>query len=94
MLQKGVYPYKYEKEDFCNHLNLEDITDANYTQARRVCKDFKIRNFVDYHDLCVQSDTLLLADVNDHFLSAPGLACQAALKRTKVKLDPLIDIDT
>ena len=49
---------------------------------------------MDYHDLCVKSDTLLLADVNDHFLSAPGLACQAALKRTKVKLDPLIDIDT
>ena len=27
------------------------------------------------------------------FLSAPGLAWQAALKKTKVKLDPLTDID-
>ena len=27
------------------------------------------------------------------FLSAPGLAWQAALKKTKVKLDLLIDID-
>ena len=28
-----------------------------------------------------------------HFLSAPGLAWQAALKKTKVKLDLLTDID-
>ena len=28
-----------------------------------------------------------------HFFSAPGLARQAALKKTKVKLDLLIDID-
>ena len=27
------------------------------------------------------------------FLSAPGLACQAALKKTKVKLDLLTDIN-
>ena len=32
---------------------------------------------------------------HDHarFLNAPGLACQAALKKTKVKLDLLTDID-
>ena len=56
----------------------------------------------------VQSDTLLLGDVFNnfrnmcleiygldlaHFFSAPGLAWQAALKRTKVKLDLLIDIE-
>ena len=28
-----------------------------------------------------------------HFLSATGLACQAALKKTKVKLDFLTDTD-
>ena len=27
------------------------------------------------------------------FLSAPGLACQAAIKKTKVKLDLLTDVD-
>ena len=56
----------------------------------------------------VQSDTLLLADVFENFqnmclkiyepdlarfLNAPGLAWQAALKKTKAKLDLLIDID-
>ena len=56
----------------------------------------------------VQSDTLLLADVFENFrdmclkiyeldpakfLSAPGLAWQAAFKKTKVKLDLSTDID-
>ena len=30
-----------EKEDFYSHLNMEDITDADYTHAKRVCKDFE-----------------------------------------------------
>ena len=42
---------------------MEDITDADYTHAKRVCKDFEIKNLGEYHDLYVQSDTLLLADV-------------------------------
>ena len=55
MLRNGVYPYKYEddwekfnatslleKEDFYSHVNMEDITDADYEHAKRVCKDFKI----------------------------------------------------
>ena len=79
---------------------MEDITDADYAHAKRVCKDFEIKNLGEYHDLYVQSNTLLLADVFENFrnmclkiyeldpakfLSAPGLAWQAALKKTKVK---------
>ena len=35
--------------------------------ARRVMKDFRIQNLREYHDLYVQSDTLLLADVLESF---------------------------
>ena len=62
----------------------------------------------DYHDLCVQCDTLLLIDVFEnvrnkcikiyeldpaHFLSAPGLAWKACLKKTRVKLELLTGND-
>ena len=46
---------------------MEDITDANYTQAERVCKEFEIKNLGEYHDLYVQSDTLSLADIFENF---------------------------
>ena len=51
-LWKGFYP-------------LEGLTDAGYAHAKRVCKDFEMRNLREYHDLYVQSDILLLADVSE-----------------------------
>ena len=33
-----------KKKDFYIHLNMEDFTDTDCTQAERVCKDFKIKN--------------------------------------------------
>ena len=80
MLRKCVYLYEYtddwekfnetsllEKEDFYSHLNMEDVTDADYTHAKRVCKDFEMKNLRECHDLYVQSDKLLLADVFENF---------------------------
>ena len=32
-----------EKEYFSSHLNMKDITFADYTHAKRVCKDFEIK---------------------------------------------------
>ena len=52
-----------KKEKFNSNLNIEDITDADYMHRRRVCKDFEIKNFGEYHDLYLKSDTLLVADV-------------------------------
>ena len=46
---------------------MEDITDADYAHAKRVSKDFEIKHLREYHDLYVQSDTLLLADVFKNF---------------------------
>ena len=88
-----------EKEDFYSQLNMEYITDADYVQSQRVCKDFEIKK-LEYHDLQIQVDTLLLADVLEgfrnmciniyepdtaKFLSAPGLAWQEAFKKTQAK---------
>ena len=39
------------------------ITDADYAHAKNVCKYFETKHLGEYHDLYVQSDTLLLADV-------------------------------
>ena len=46
---------------------MEDITDADYMNAKRVCKDFEIKNLGKYHDFYLKSDTLLLADVFKNF---------------------------
>ena len=46
---------------------MEDITDADYAHAKRICKDFEIKNSGEYHDLHVQSNALLLADVFANF---------------------------
>ena len=97
-----------DKEAFYNELKLEDITDENYEHAQKVREVFGIKNLDEYHDLHIQSDTLLIADVFEgfrdkcieiygldpaHFLSALELAWQACLKKTKVKLELLTDID-
>ena len=121
LLRKGVYPYEYadtwekfseislpSKEDFYSNLNMEDISDIDYRHANNVFKIFKLENLGDYHNLYVQSDTLLLADVFNnfrdmclkeyeldlaHFLSLPGLAWQACLKKTNIELELLTDYD-
>ena len=43
---------------------MEDIIDIDYRHANRVWKCFKNKNLSDYHDLYVQSDILLLAEIN------------------------------
>ena len=60
-------PSSEKKIFFSSHLNMEDITDANYTDAKRIFKDFKIKNLGEYHDLYVQSNTLMLANVFENF---------------------------
>ena len=98
-------PYK---ESFYSNLNIENVEDIDYRHGNNVFKRFKLKNLGQYHDLFVQSDTLLLADVFEnfrntclkvyeldpaHFLSLPGLAWQACLKKTNVKLELLTDYD-
>ena len=42
---------------------MEDITDVDYKHAKKVWKNFEIKNIGYCHDLYIQSDTLLLEDV-------------------------------
>ena len=121
LLRKGVYPYEYmdnwerlnetslpNKESFYSNLNIENIDDIDYRHGNNVFKRFKLKNLGEYHDLYVQNDTLLLADVFENFrntclkvyeldpapfLSLPVLAWQACLKKTNVKLELLTDYD-
>ena len=51
------------KEYFHSKLNKEDITKEEYEHALKVWKEFNIKNLGEYHDLYVQSNTTLLADV-------------------------------
>ena len=46
---------------------MEDITDVDCAHIKRDCKDFEINNLGQYHDLYVQSNTLLLANVFQNF---------------------------
>ena len=48
---------------------MADITDADYATAKRVCKQSEIKSLGEYHDLYVQSDTLLLPDVFENFIN-------------------------
>ena len=57
-----------EKEYFYSHSKMEDITDADHVHAKRVCKHFETKKWGEYHDLHVQSNTLLLADVFENLL--------------------------
>ena len=96
------------KKDFYSNLNIEDIDDIDYRHGNNVFKGFKLDNLGDYHDLYVKSNTLLLADVFEnfrnmyikvyeldpaHFVSLPGLAWQAGLKKTNIELELLTDYD-
>ena len=109
MLRKGIYPYEYidsweildetslpDKEAFYRKLNEEGISNKDYSHAQKVWQVFEIKNIGKYHDLYIQCDALLLADVFEnfrdkcigiyeldpaHFVSVPELAWQACFKK-------------
>ena len=87
---------------------MENISEIDYAHANNVFKKFNINNLGEYHDLYVRSDTFLLADIFEnfrqsclehyeldpaHFVSLPGLAWQACLKKTNIELELLADYD-
>ena len=96
------------KEDFYSNLNIQDITYANYKYSKKSREKVWKKNLGEYHNLYVQSDTLLLTDVFETFqnkcteiyeldptclLSVPWLAWQAYFKKAEVELELLTHID-
>ena len=80
LLRKGVYLYEYmnswerfyetslsDKKVFYSCQNMEDVAGVDYRHAKRVFKNLNNKNLRHYHDLYVQSDTLLLAAVFENF---------------------------
>ena len=121
LLRKGVFPYDWfdsfdklsstglpPKGEFYSRLNDTDISDEDYEHAKKVWEKFEMKTMREYHDLYLESNVLLLADVFENFrdvciknygldpawyYTAPGLAWDAALKLTRVKLELLTDYD-
>ena len=119
LLRKGVYPYEYMDaferfaevemppiENFHSSLKNEDITAADYAHAKNVWNKFNCANIGDYHDLYLETDVLLLADVWEsfsktcfeqykldpaHYVSSPHLSWDAMLLKTGVKIGLLSD---
>ena len=119
LLRKGVYPYEYtnpwekfrlpvplEKEYYYSELNDFNTNDGDIDYIKNVCSTFNVNNLGEYHDLYVQSDTTLLADVFENFrdkcfaidkldavyyLSALALSWHFVLKMTRQALELLTD---
>ena len=93
------------KEMFYSKLNMSDISDENCKHVQRVWKEFGMKNFGEYHDLYLKTDVILLSNVFEafkvtcleyyklylaHFYTSSGLAWQACLKKTGIRLELLI----
>ena len=96
------------KESFHSILNDSGISEEDYKHAQNVWEIFDMKTMRDYHNLYLESDVLLLSDVFENFrdvcldnysldpafyYTAPGLAWDACLKITKVKLELLKDYE-
>ena len=95
-------------DNFYSKLSSSGISTEDYANAKKVWKFFKIKDLGKYRRLYVQTDVAQLSDVYEnfrslclyryeldpsYFISTPGLAFEAMLKHTKVKLELLTDID-
>ena len=79
--RKGLFPYsyldsfpKFKKplpnygDDWKNTLTGKiDISEADAAQVFKICNLFGCRNLGDYHDVCLRTDVLILADGTEKF---------------------------
>ena len=121
LCQKGVFPYKWfdseerlnetklpSQEDFKNDLTGEECSDKDHKRAHNVWRLTDCKTFKDYHNIYLETDVCLLADVFEnfrslmlshykldpvHYLTAPGMSWDAMLKFTGVELELLTDLN-
>ena len=107
--QVGINSRKQNYKEACHsNLYISDISKYDYGHAQIVWKEFKLKNLGEYHDFYLKTDVLLLSNVFEtfrnncleyykldpaHFYTSPGLAWQACLKKTGVRLELLTDPD-
>ena len=97
-----------DKKEFFSKLYNKHITDEKYEFAQFMMAGFRLRNLGELHDLYMTVDTVLLSDVFEnfrntclskykldpaHFMTAPSLSWSACLKKTRVELELLTDVD-
>jgi hypothetical protein len=91
---------------FFSRLTGQHVSIDDYQHAEKVWKEFKMANMGEYHDTYLLTDVLILADVFEnfrsiclanykldplHYYSSPGLAWDAMLKKTGVRLELMQD---
>ena len=96
------------REAFYSKLNMAGVREEDYEHANRVWKEFGLKDLGEYHDLYLKTDVILLANVFEafrkvclkkygldptHFYTAPGLAWKACLKKTRIRLELLLNPD-
>ena len=94
--------------DFLNKLSGDACSDVDYAHAVRVWDVFNCETLGDYHDVYLQLDVLLLTDFFEkfrktclnyyrldpvHYYTTPGLAWDASLRMSKVKLELIVEKD-
>ena len=87
---------------------MSGVSDQDYEHTRRVWSEFGIKDLGEYHNLYLKTDVTLLTNIFEafrkvcldnngldpaHFYTAPGLAWKACLKKTKIRLELLLDPD-
>ena len=97
-----------DMKDFYSKLNKTHISDKDYEHAKKTWKEFDKKTLGKFHDIYQKSNVLLLTDVFEAFrrvciesygldhawyLTSSGLAWDAFLKSTRVKLELLPEID-
>ena len=96
------------REAFYSKLNMAGVREEDYEHACRVWKELGLKDLGEYHDLYLKTDVILLANIFEefrkvclknygldpaHFYAAPGLAWKPCLKKTRIRLELLLDPD-